>query len=199
MTVRPKARFEILKRDGFTCAYCGATPPNVLLEVDHIVPRAEGGTDDDSNLITACERCNRGKGAVPLQQAADAHLRAVSLERQRTLAEQAEAYDTWLRDRREKRKAEVERCAARWRELAQGFVSFSDAGKLSISRFLEHLVTEEVIEAMEIAAIRIPVVTRPEWKPRSRKSQAALLAFDRRFKYFCGICHNKIRRKQGEP
>lgn len=199
MTVRPKARFEILKRDGFTCAYCGATPPNVLLEVDHIVPRAEGGTDDDSNLITACERCNRGKGAVPLQQAADAHLRAVSLERQRTLAEQAEAYDTWLRDRREKRRAEVDRCAARWRELAQGFVSFSDAGKLSISRFLEHLVTEEVIEAMEIAAIRIPVATRPEWKPRSRKSQAALLAFDRRFKYFCGICHNKIRRKQGEP
>jgi 5-methylcytosine-specific restriction endonuclease McrA len=38
----------------------------VVLEVDHVVPRAEGGSDDTMNLVTSCFDCNRGKGAVPL-------------------------------------------------------------------------------------------------------------------------------------
>jgi 5-methylcytosine-specific restriction endonuclease McrA len=59
-------RFEVLKRDGFVCQYCGAHPPNVLLEIDHIIPVKEGGDNDEGNLFTACLDCNRGKGAIPL-------------------------------------------------------------------------------------------------------------------------------------
>jgi 5-methylcytosine-specific restriction endonuclease McrA len=58
-----KLRFEVFKRDGFTCAYCGATPPSVILQVDHIHPVADGGTNDPDNLITSCQPCNIGKGA----------------------------------------------------------------------------------------------------------------------------------------
>ena len=54
-------RFEVFKRDKFTCQYCGASAPEVLLEVDHIKPVAKGGTDDMLNLVTACRACNRGK------------------------------------------------------------------------------------------------------------------------------------------
>lgn len=54
-------RFEIFKRDGFTCQYCGQRPPDIVLEVDHIQPRAHGGTNDEINLITSCADCNRGK------------------------------------------------------------------------------------------------------------------------------------------
>lgn len=61
-----RLRFEILKRDRFTCRYCGARPGRTQLHVDHVKPRAEGGTNDPSNLVTACETCNSGKGAVPL-------------------------------------------------------------------------------------------------------------------------------------
>lgn len=57
-----KLRFEVFKRDCFTCQYCGAQPPNTTLEVDHIHPVAEGGKTAIDNLITACEPCNRGKG-----------------------------------------------------------------------------------------------------------------------------------------
>lgn len=61
MAIGKTKRFEIFKRDGFTCQYCGQRPPEVILEVDHITPVAGGGQDDDVNLITACFNCNRGK------------------------------------------------------------------------------------------------------------------------------------------
>lgn len=56
-----KTRFEVFKRDSFTCAYCGTTPPSVVLEIDHITPVAKGGDDSADNLITSCFDCNRGK------------------------------------------------------------------------------------------------------------------------------------------
>ena len=51
-------RLIVLKRDCYTCAYCGE-PAN---EVDHIQPRVLGGTDDLDNLVAACRRCNAMKG-----------------------------------------------------------------------------------------------------------------------------------------
>ena len=58
-----KHRYMILERDNFTCQYCGAKAPDVQLHVDHIHPVAKGGTNDPSNLITACADCNSGKRA----------------------------------------------------------------------------------------------------------------------------------------
>lgn len=56
-------RWQILERDKFTCQYCGRSAPSVPLEVDHIIPRADGGTDQPDNLVCACWSCNRGKAA----------------------------------------------------------------------------------------------------------------------------------------
>jgi len=58
-----KQRFEIFKRDLFTCQYCGSQPPNTVLVIDHIHPVADGGDNDEMNLITSCVACNQGKGA----------------------------------------------------------------------------------------------------------------------------------------
>lgn len=65
-----RLRFEVFKRDGFTCRYCGAQPPEVVLVVDHVVPVAEGGLSTLDNLITACEPCNQGKAAKRVTEAA---------------------------------------------------------------------------------------------------------------------------------
>jgi hypothetical protein len=62
-SIGPKKRFEVFKRDSFTCQYCGRSAPEVLLEIDHIKPVANGGTNNILNLVTACQGCNRGKGA----------------------------------------------------------------------------------------------------------------------------------------
>ena len=56
-----KVRFEVFKRDSFTCQYCGKKAPEVILAVDHIEPVAKGGADDMLNLITSCFDCNSGK------------------------------------------------------------------------------------------------------------------------------------------
>ena len=61
--VRPRLRFEVLKRDGFRCQYCGAEPAKKDLHIDHILPVAKGGGDEIENLTTACADCNLGKGA----------------------------------------------------------------------------------------------------------------------------------------
>lgn len=59
--VRAGMRFKVFERDGFTCQYCGARPPDVRLHVDHIFPRSKGGRWELDNLRTACEACNIGK------------------------------------------------------------------------------------------------------------------------------------------
>jgi len=64
MAVSRRLRFEILRRDSHTCRYCGAAAPDVKLTVDHVVPGALGGSDDPSNLVTACESCNGGKTSI---------------------------------------------------------------------------------------------------------------------------------------
>lgn len=61
-----KKRFEIFKRDRFMCQYCGRIAPNVVLEVDHIIPICEGGENEVANLVTSCFDCNRGKGKLKL-------------------------------------------------------------------------------------------------------------------------------------
>lgn len=57
-----RLRFAILERDGYRCVYCGRSSQGVSLEVDHVIPRACGGSNDSTNLVTACFDCNHGKG-----------------------------------------------------------------------------------------------------------------------------------------
>lgn len=62
MAISKRLRFEILRRDGNTCRYCGSggTPTNPLV-VDHVMPVTLGGADHPSNLVASCRACNAGK------------------------------------------------------------------------------------------------------------------------------------------
>lgn len=57
---------EFIKiRDNYTCCTCGNSThvePNLLLEIDHIIPIAKGGYTEKDNLQTLCWKCNRSKG-----------------------------------------------------------------------------------------------------------------------------------------
>lgn len=61
-----RLRQKIKERDGYTCRKCGLSieqEPNLLLEIDHIIPVSRGGLTTEDNLQTLCWRCNRTKGA----------------------------------------------------------------------------------------------------------------------------------------
>lgn len=60
-TMPLRLRWIVMQRDNFQCVKCGKRPPEVQLEVDHILPWSRGGTDEESNLRTLCDICNSGK------------------------------------------------------------------------------------------------------------------------------------------
>ena len=61
--VSDKLKLRVLRRDGYTCVYCGETGQDANLEIDHRVALSNGGDNHISNLYTACQECNRKKGA----------------------------------------------------------------------------------------------------------------------------------------
>lgn len=66
--IRKDKRLAIVLRDGVQCVYCGrdlrgAEPREVTL--DHLLPRCAGGTNEATNLVTACLSCNSSRGAKP--------------------------------------------------------------------------------------------------------------------------------------
>lgn len=68
MIQRPRPRVslnrqEILRRDNYTCQYCGRK--GEVLTIDHVIPRRKGGRHTWTNLVAACQDCNRKKGGLP--------------------------------------------------------------------------------------------------------------------------------------
>lgn len=63
-------RKRIKERDNYTCHYCHnsiSKEPNLLLEIDHIIPLSKGGKTEERNLQTLCWKCNRSKGNKIIQ------------------------------------------------------------------------------------------------------------------------------------
>ena len=63
------SRRNIFKRDRFTCQYCGRQPGNEELTIDHVMPRAQGGTSTWENCVLACIDCNSRKADRTPEQA----------------------------------------------------------------------------------------------------------------------------------
>lgn len=63
------SRRNLYKRDNMTCQYCGATPGSQELTIEHVIPRAQGGTTTWENCVLACVECNRRKADRTPKQA----------------------------------------------------------------------------------------------------------------------------------
>lgn len=154
-TVSPKARFEIFKRDEFTCQYCGRKTPDAVLEIDHIIPVAEGGENDEKNLVTSCWECNRGKGAALLSDGApvsDIHEQTVYLlERELQLRE----YNHIAQLKREREDSDIQELMEYWDELSGYTEAFKHPDSSTVRRFLQILAVSDIKDAMEIAADRV--------------------------------------------
>jgi len=95
--VGKKTRFEVFKRDSFTCQYCGAKAPDVVLHADHIHPVSKGGGNDLLNLITSCEGCNSGKSNRSLGDSTVVKKRMSQAGELQSKREQVEMIAEWQR------------------------------------------------------------------------------------------------------
>lgn len=166
-----KMRFDVFKRDHFTCQYCGQKPPAVVLEVDHIHPVSNGGSNDIHNLLTACFDCNRGKSdrflsSIPIT----VEQRAEVL---REKEEQLKAYERLLKTIRRNAEKRVDQIEAHFQAYFEDR-QFTDSFRKSVADFLGKLPIDVVQDAMSMACQRM-----------DNPSDAT--------KYFCGICWNKVR------
>lgn len=61
-------RHNVYARDGHTCQYCGRRLPRHELNLDHVVPRSQGGPSTWENVVCSCHPCNRRKGGRTPEQ-----------------------------------------------------------------------------------------------------------------------------------
>lgn len=173
--VSKRMRFEVFKRDSFTCQYCGAMPPKVPLEIDHIQPVSRGGTNDKMNLVTACFDCNRGKSDVVLSSVPESMVTA--LERKKLAQEQYKAYKKILDKARAIMENDIDTVERVYSNAFDDWV-FTNHFRESVKRFIENLGVEQVERAMSLACSKVHY-----------DEQKVL-------KYFCGICWTWIKERQ---
>jgi len=172
-SISKKLRFEIFKRDGFTCGYCGNKPPKVILEVDHIDPIANGGKSDINNYLTACFDCNRGKGAALLSKTPNQLDENLEILKEKDL--QIKEYQKFVSYLRKKINRDVRNIEKVFQEVYPENKFSKMFKQTSVKVFLKSLPKREVEEAMYIAISKIDD------------------DFYRAIRYFCGICWRKIR------
>lgn len=183
MAVAKRLRYEVLRRDNHTCRYCGASAPGAKLTVDHVIPQALGGSDEPSNLVTACDPCNSGKTSIPadapiVTNVADDALRwAAAMDRAAELAH--EKYQVRLDYRNTFCQAWND-----WKtgsEKGQKSVPLDANWETSLDNFYEAGLPDwELTEAVRAAMTNQKVVP------------------SNTFRYFAGICWTKIRQMQDQ-
>jgi hypothetical protein len=173
-SISKKLRFEVFKRDCFTCQYCSSKPPKVPLEVDHIIPVCKGGKNNIDNLITACFDCNRGKSGNELTSIPKTILEKSQGKKVALL--QYKEYQKILLKEKMQIELDINSVELIYNSVFSDYC-FTDKFKISVKKFIKEIGIESVIDAMETSCNRI-------------------YDEDKALKYFCGICWNKIKENQ---
>jgi len=164
VAISKRVRFEVFKRDNFTCQYCGRSAPDVILHIDHISPVAGGGTAEIINLVTSCLECNLGKGARELSDDSALQKQRSQLAELNERREQLEMMVQW----REGLRSIDEDAVAKLEDLFEQLTGrvFSDHGRKKVKGWLRRHAFGDLYAAMEDAA-------QTYWKdPEDEEEQA---------------------------
>jgi hypothetical protein len=153
--IRKSVRFEVFKRDSFACQYCGEKAPDVVLEVDHITPVSDGGTNEILNLVTACRACNLGKSNKKLCDSASldkSRAQAEDLQERRNQLEMIAQWHLSLLDVESEGVLHLERL---WfSSVMQHDASLTDEAKDELRKLVRRFGYEQVCRAVTSAASR---------------------------------------------
>ncbi len=188
LTISKALRFEVFKRDLFSCQYCGRRAPEVVLHCDHIKPVAAGGVTDILNLVTACADCNLGKGARELSENATLYKQLNQLSALQERREQIEMMLAWREGLSQLDEIAPLELENRWVELS-GY-SLTETGRRSLRKLIKRYGPEFIVDAMGVA------VEQYLEKDNDGKTieESAVKAFD-----FIGRIANVERAERKEP
>lgn len=184
-TITKKLRFEIFKRDNFTCQYCGKSAPEVVLEVDHINPVANGGDNDILNLVTSCYDCNRGKGARELT---DNQMLEKQKEQLKELNEKRNQLKMMVKWKEELSKLEDEQVDECEKLMSIWNAGLSDAGRNDFKKWIKRYGFKEVYETFGIS-LQQYIETDKEGKVDENSLNKAI-------NYFSKIINNKKKQEE---
>lgn len=147
-----KTRFEVFKRDKFTCQYCGGKAPDVILRVDHIKPVATGGDNNLMNLVTSCDPCNSGKGPRELDDQSSLEKQRRMLEELNERREQLEMMLTWREGLLGLADQQTDAAVAAIQKHLSDSSVVSDSGREEVARWVKRFSLQHVLSAVDSAA-----------------------------------------------
>jgi hypothetical protein len=125
--------------------------PDVLLEVDHIEPKAKGGTNSLINLITSCKACNAGKSDRRLSDNAVVTKEREQLRELQQRRQQVEMMFEWQKELAGIEHTITENLAEYWSKLTGGY-HLTDIGLTELRKLQRQFDITELMNAMRIAA-----------------------------------------------
>lgn len=177
-TISKKTRFEVFKRDNFTCQYCGRMAPDVILEIDHINSVKNGGDNSIINLITSCFECNRGKGKRKLSEHQELKKQQEMLIELNNKREQLEMLVKWKKELSKLDEEMVDKIE----ELFKVF-SLNDNGRNNIMKCIKKYGFDETYESAKISYGQYCDENNEE-------------TFNKVINYIPRICYNRLRDNQ---
>lgn len=148
--ISKKTRFEVFKRDGFKCQYCGKCAPEVVLNVDHIHPVSKGGGDDMMNYVAACVDCNAGKSDRLLTDDSAIAKQRQQLEELNERREQLEMMLQWREGLKSLEEDGVARAADAFKRITGGY-NLNEKGLSDLKAHVKKYGLVAVLDGMETA------------------------------------------------
>ena len=173
-------RFEGLKRDRFTCQYCGREAPDVILEIDHITPVSKGGDNSILNLVTSCRDCNRGKSNKELSDDTAVKKQKREITDMQERREQMEMMIAWHREMMEHTETEVDHICYLF-DYYTGF-SVDEDGRRKIRDLIRRFGFQEVCTSTEISI--------------EKYFKGYAWSFQNAFDKIGGICYNRKKKRE---
>lgn len=189
-----RLRFEVFKRDFFTCQYCGAKAPDVLLEVDHLKPVSKGGKNDIVNLVTSCCDCNRGKSDKELSDNSVVEKQRAQVEILAERRAQLKMLMEWHNAEKAEDDYEINTFTEYMNKAWGISVSLTKTGILSIRKSIQQFGMKAVLQAVDTVAAKYS----DEETGEKFKKIAAVLYYEnasedeRQVMYIRGVCRNRF-------
>lgn len=190
-----KVRFEVFKRDSFTCQYCGAKAPNVILEVDHINPVKDGGNNEIMNLITSCFACNRGKSSRKIKDDSIVEKQRAQIEELNIRRQQLEMMLEWRDGVSSIKNESYQKAINYWNSKWDKF-SLSKKGEKDIERLMDKFGLINLLDAIDIAFSKYGTKEDKESFEKSFSKLGGILflqnapEYKQKISYIKGICRN---------